>query len=53
MSLLMYDDPSKAPMADLISQQARRRLASQVNQAILKAQRHPSDIKLEFYWKLL
>lgn len=53
MSLLMYEDVSKAPMAELASQQARRRLASHVNQAILKAQRHPSEIKLEFYWKLL
>ena len=49
----MYgDDLSKAPMHDLAEQGARQRLASQVNQKVLQSQSYPSDLLIEFYWKM-
>ena len=53
MTLLMYEDLSKCPMHELVDQSSRQRLASRVNQAILKAQGHSSELKLAFYWQLL
>ena len=49
----MYEDLAKAPMHELADFSSRQRLASQVNQAILKAQGYSSDLKLAFYWQLL
>lgn len=53
MTLLMYEDPTKSPHADLADLTARQKLASQVNKAILEASNQSSDLKLEFFWKLM
>jgi hypothetical protein len=49
----MYEDLSKAPMHELVDFSSRQRLASRLNQSILKAQGYSSDLKLSFYWKML
>jgi hypothetical protein len=49
----MYEDLSKSPMKELTEISSRQKLASQVNQAILKAQGYSSELKLGYYWQLL
>ena len=53
MTMLMYEDLSKSPMAELASQAHRQRLAGMANKAILQAMGHQSDLKLEFFYKMM
>ena len=40
-------------LRELADVSSRQKLASQVNQAILKAQGYSAELKLGFYWQLL
>jgi len=46
----MYEDPAKAPMHELIDYTSREKLASKVNQAILRSHGLQAENKLGFFW---
>lgn len=53
MTLLAFDDPSVAPMSDLLSPAQRQKTASELNAAILSSQCQDKDPKLPSLLKLL
>jgi glucose-induced degradation protein 8 len=53
MTLLAFEDPSKSPMADLLSPEQRQRTASEMNAAILSSQCQEKEPKLPALLKSL
>ncbi|CDW78082.1 glucose-induced degradation protein 8 homolog [Stylonychia lemnae] len=56
MTLFMYEDlngPLPASLQELADVKSRQKLASRVNQEILKAMGYSAELKLGFYWQML